>query len=242
MEEETIRAVANATKAVAELGTSATELVSSSGRFVADLVGGPLHQVAGLLEDRLRYVRRVRWERLQLRLREELLALGQGSTVKPLPLSFGIDALEAAAFEEDDSLQDMWARLIANASDARLEVAPQRAFISVLKDFSSLDALNFEQIYKAEASEPGTTAFVTRELPARAYRASPNETAEKLDPPPDVVLSLSNLVRLGCIAFGSSWGGAEIFYVVNTTRSGLALYQAIQRRGIDSPVAPQIHP
>ena len=49
--------------------------------------------------------------------------------------------LEAASHESDETLQDMWARLLANALDPRTDVSLQRILIDTLREFEPLDAL-----------------------------------------------------------------------------------------------------
>ena len=67
--------------------------------------------------------------------------------------------------------------------------------------------------------------IVTAELPNNARIAEENERG--LTPPDDdVIVSLSNLARLGCLRPDFTWGGGEIFDRVNPTVAGKAFVEA----------------
>jgi hypothetical protein len=141
---------AKAIQEVAKTTGKAIDVVHDAGGFLAPHVDGILAQVVGIFTDHLKYVRGVRLIRLGQRFQQELLAHGGEPAVRKLPLNFAIDALEQGAMEQDDDLQDIWARLLANAVDATSEVQPRRAYISIIKDLSPLDALILEQIYSVD--------------------------------------------------------------------------------------------
>ena len=218
-----------AVQEVAKTTRSAIEATRDAGSFMAKYLDGPLAQMSGLLEDSLRYRRGVRLIRLEKRFQEELQVIGATVDVKRLPVNFALSALEEGSLEEDDELQDLWARLLANTADAKAEISPKRAYISMIKDLSHLDALIFEAIYSVP-DVPGGKAIVTHQLPEKAFRADGLEGGEIPEPSEEIVLSLANLERMGLLSYGSSWGGAEIFRVVNKTVAGRDLMKAIGRR------------
>lgn len=85
---------AKAAGELAKASGKAIDAAREAGGFVARHIEGPLEQVMGLIEDRLRFVR---WERLMQRavaLLEESAAQG---TIRPVPLSFAIPLLEAGS-------------------------------------------------------------------------------------------------------------------------------------------------
>lgn len=189
---------------------------------------GPLEQMSLLIEDRLKYSRAIRLIRLQERIKQELDKSGGDLCIQSLDVRFALDALEEGSFEEDDDLQDMWARLIANAIDANSGSSPRRAYISMLKDMSHLDAVIFEVIYNVPEIKGGK-AIVTSGLPHSASRADEIQLTELIEPSDEVKVSLSNLARLGVIGFGASWGGGEVYKYVNKTLAGKELMAAIRR-------------
>ncbi|WP_269633135.1 Abi-alpha family protein [Pelomonas sp. BJYL3] len=233
MDDEAIKEGAKAIQDVAQTAGKAMDIVQSSGRFIARHINGPLEQVLGMLEDKLRFTRAARRARLYERYRTELLAMGQDVTIKPMPLPFAIDALEQGALEEDDALQDLWARLLANASDARTATEARRSYVSILKNLTSLDAVIFDRLYTVTPRPGRHDQILTAGLPASATvqkEDSPNGTPA--DPSEEVKEALANLVRLGLLKFAHSWGGGEIYGVVNQTLTGDSLMRAIQRRHV----------
>lgn len=227
MDEETAKAVQDVAKTTGKV----VDVMHDAGGFLAPHVDGILAQVVGMFTDHLKYVRRVRLVRLGQRFQEELLAHGGVEAVRKLPLSFAIDALEQGAMEQDDDLQDIWARLLANAVDAASEVQPRRAYISIIKDLSPLDALILEQIYAVDQKQH-QKAIGTHELPSRAYPAIDIDLKTLPKPSEEVQVALANLERLGVISYGVSWGGGEVFDLVNQSTAGKAFMRAIRRRHV----------
>lgn len=227
MDEESAKAVQEVAKTTGKV----VDVVHDAGGFLAPHVDGVLAQVVGLFTDHLKYVRGVRLVRLGQRFQQELLAHGGVEAVRKLPLNFAIDALEQGAMEQDNDLQDIWARLLANAVDATTEVLPRRAFISIIKDLSPLDAMILEKIYAVD-QERHQKAIVTHELPSRAYPAIDIDRKTLPKPSEDVQVALANLERLGVISYGVSWGGGEVFDLVNHSTAGKAFMMAIRRRHV----------
>lgn len=222
---------AKAVQEVAKAAGSAIQAGRDAGGFIAKYVAGPLAQVSRMIEDQLKYSADVRFVRLVVKFQAELQALGPDVNLKALPLNFALPILEEAVMEEDDDLQDLWARLLANTADADSGVVPRRAHISMIRDMSPFDALVFEAIYTMPREIAGQKPVVTHELPGRAYAATEGTKMDAIpDPSEEIILSLSNLERMGAIAYGASWGGAEIFKVVNETVAGRELMKAIKRR------------
>jgi len=221
---------AKAVQEVAKTTGKAIDAMHHTGEFLAPHVEGVLAQVSGMLEDRLKYMRGVRLIRQGQRFQQELLANGGAAAVRKLPLNFAVDALEQGAMEQDDDLQDIWARLLANAVDATAETQPRRACISIIKDLSPLDVLVLAQIYAVD-QDVHQRAIVTHELPSRAYPAMDDIDLKTLPrPSAEIQVSIANLERLGVAAYGVSWGGGEVFDLVNQSTAGRAFMKAIKRR------------
>lgn len=222
---------AKAVQEVAKTTGKVVDVVHDAGEFLAPHVDGVMAQVVNIITDHLRYVRGVRLVRLGQKFQQEVLARGGLTAVRKLPLNFAIDALEQGAMEEDDDLQDIWARLLANAVDATAEVQPRRAYISIIKDLSPLDALILERIYEVD-QELLQKAIVTHELPSRAYPAIDIDLKTLPKPSDEVQVALANLERLGLISYGASWGRGEVFSLVNKTTAGKAFMMAIRRQHV----------
>ena len=60
--------------------------------------------------------------------------------------SRGFRPFEAASLETDETLQDMWAELLANAMDPSKDTSLQRVFIETLKQIEPIEARIFQNI------------------------------------------------------------------------------------------------
>jgi hypothetical protein len=184
-----------------------------------------------MLEDHLSVVwfeRRVRlWERV----RHFCAERGMTGPTRKIPLNIGVPLLQNATLEEDDDIQDVWAKLWVNSADASSGIEPRRAFGSVLAEMSLLDVQNLAQIKSAtELNEQnGPVGVWTYQLPERAIPYRHLSIGGTPDPSPDVEISLSNLVRLGCIISSNRGPVLQTHYLVNLTPFGRALIEACTR-------------
>ena len=146
---------------------------------------------------------------------------------RTIPLNVGLPLLENATLEEDNDLHDVWARLVVNGGDADSGIEIRRAFVSVLAEMTALDVRNLaliEQANRANA-ESASTGVWTYRLPAVALPFVQGSGAHKNWPSSDVLISLSNLRRLGCVEPGSPG-----YALVELTPFGEALVRACTYR------------
>jgi hypothetical protein len=163
-----------ATQASANASKEAIEAGRDLGRFIS----GPAGEVVGMLWDHLKVVRFKRQIRLIDRVRRFLAAeRGMDGPTRTITLKIGLPLLDNATLEEDDDLQDVWARLLVNGGDADSGIEMRRAFVSVLAEMTALDVRNLaaiEQVSPAELS--GATLGVwTSHLPDVAMPISRRE-------------------------------------------------------------------
>lgn len=215
-------------EAVAEVAKTTGKAIDAGrefGGFVSRIVGRPLEIALGIFEDKLKYFRWERQLRLIDRAQKLLTERGLAQPTRQVPLGFAIPLLEAASLEEDDQLQDMWARLLVNAADANSQVEVRRTFITILENLAPLDALILERIAAEHTGERDQDIW-TKYLPERVLLEKPEPEDENLHPPHDVEIALANLARLGCITSHMAWGGMAIFSCVNITALGQAFIKA----------------
>lgn len=224
-----ITETAKAVQEVARATGKTVDALARSGSFFAKHIDAPLEAAIGHITDRLRYSRTVRQMRLFVRFQEEMQALGLEAKTRPLPLGFAVDAIEQGSLEDDDELQDLWARLLANAARADSGIQPRRSYISILKDLTALDALVFQKIYELEVG-PQMFAY-TAELPEAATTSPKRENGAYFEPNDEIKASLSNLDRLGLVSLAMSNDGAELHYAVQQTFAGHDLMRALRRPG-----------
>lgn len=223
MDQETIGKVADATKALAETGGKAIEASRSFGRVIK----GPIEELVGMVQDRVRFAR---WER-QLLLADKAEAImkarGLPAPTRELPLNFAVPLLTAAVLEEDDDLQETWARLLVNAGDAATAIELRTAYVEMLRGMSAFDVKNLASMAKATlALPPGKLrAVLTIDLPASSG-IFPGHFTKQPEISRELGISLANLSRLGCAMPAGGTDGAVLYTIMTVTDLGLALYKA----------------
>src|SRR6516225_3784624 len=216
---------AAATEATANASKEAIQASRELGHFIS----GPAREAVGILEDYVKVVRFERRVRLADRVRKFLIERGMTGPTRKIPLNIGVPLLENATLEEDDDLQEVWARLLVNGGDAGSGIELRRAFVSVLAEMTSLDVRSLAQIESAAKlnAESGSNGVWTYELPERAIPyVKPERTR---DPSPEVAISLGNLERLGCIISSNQTPVRTGYELVNLTPFGRAFIDACTR-------------
>ncbi|TKW79804.1 MAG: DUF4393 domain-containing protein [Bradyrhizobium icense] len=217
-----IEETAKATQEVAKTTGKAIDAGRELGGFFARIFGGPLDQLAGIVEDQLTAYRRTRQLRLAKRydeIRKELELKGEP---KIIDLKFGLPLIAAASIEQDDDFQDLYARLLVNATNPDSKVSARRAFVSILQELGPLEVQLLDRIYFAP-KDPDAGGVRTGKLPAE-YSSEPGV------PSSEVELALWNLVRVGCIEPAGTWGGGSTVSVVTLNALGTAFVEAAIRR------------
>lgn len=220
MEEE-----AKAAQEVAKTTGKAIDAAREAGGFIARFVSGPLEQGIGIFEDRLRYMRWERQIRLMQRTQDFLRRVGLSAPTRPVPLKLLIPIMQGASLEENDDLQDRWAALLVNAANANFRSEVRRSYGVILEQLTPLDVQILDVLYSLPFEKCQHEGIVTSELPERARIKEEKENEFSL-PSEEVVISLSNLARLGCLRPGMTWGGGESFGRVNPTIAGKAFVEA----------------
>jgi len=215
-------------KAIQEVAKATGKAIDASreaGRFISKFIAGSLEQGMGIFEDRLKYMRWERQERLMQRAQDFMKLSGMDAPTRPVPMKLAIPIMQGAILEDDDSLQDRWAALLVNASNAAFAGEVRRSYVSILEQVTPLDAHILDVLYVLPFEENKHNGILTADLPSKACVSNGREKELKL-PPEDVVLSLSNLERLGCLRPGLTWGRGQIFERVDLTVAGRAFVYA----------------
>jgi hypothetical protein len=199
-----------------------------AGNSVAS-IRGPAGELVGMLEDHLKVVRFERRVRLWDRVRNILTEKGMDAPTRKIPLKIALPLLENATLEEDDDLQEVWARLLVNGGDANSGIELRRAFVPVPAEMSALDVSNLAMIDSARKLK-GDSASIgvwTHRLPEGGIPVPfplPGHDGYEGYLSPEVQVSLSNLSRLGCIH-----SLARGLLLVDVTPFGRALIEACTR-------------
>ncbi|MGY4526842.1 Abi-alpha family protein [Pseudomonas sp. TE21394] len=216
---------AKAVQEVAKTTGQAIEAAREVGGFISKFISGTLEQGLGIFEDKLKYLRWERSVRLAKKAEELMAQVGLTTPSRPIPLKLMLPLLQGATLEEDNELQDRWAALLVNAANANFNGEIRRSYAVILEQLTSLDARVLDAIYSLPFENSQHKGIITSGLPNQARIADDSDTEPAL-PEQAVLLSLSNLARLGCIAPALTWGGGESYNRVNPTVAGKAFVDA----------------
>lgn len=153
---DTVREVAKAGqeigKAVQEAAKTGRALIQPAtdlGRWAAGVIGTVPEDLVGLaIGDYFQQLRIRNLDRVR-RKTEEILRSRDVSDPEPIGPRLAIPVFEAASDESDETLQDLWARLLANAMDPGRGTDLRRQFIDVLRQFEPFDARFFQLLSDA---------------------------------------------------------------------------------------------
>jgi hypothetical protein len=101
------------------------------------LVKPPIQEIGLIFSDQIMFWRYQNQLRLSNRVRE--LHLKNKVVPREIPVKLFVRLIESASLEEDRVLSEMWANLLANATDASNEVVYHDVFVRVLSELSSLE-------------------------------------------------------------------------------------------------------
>lgn len=196
--ENPITTAAKATQEIAKTAGKAIDATERAARFVS----GPIKQVVGMLDDKLRFTR---WERrVRLIQSADKFADDAGIKLSPenVPLNLAVDLMLEGSLEEDDDLQDRYAALLTNAADADAEYPTKRMHVFMLKQMGTLEVRILDILFvspggpmiddlSGEYIEPSKIEY--DDVNKRAFFNPFPEPKEELQ------IALENLTRLGCI-------------------------------------------
>ncbi|WP_295717980.1 Abi-alpha family protein [uncultured Halovibrio sp.] len=208
---------------IAEASGKTADAVREMVKLIDRVIGGPLEEAAGIWQDKLKYTRAVNQLKLRDRFQDHLARRGLSEPTRAVPLSFAVPLLQAATLEEDEYLRDMWAAMLTNAADERVEVELRRAFVSLLEDMTSLDAQILKVIGDAPPldsySEALQVGFYIGYLPEKAAPMDNSESGQPF-PSKEVFLSVSNLLRLNLLRTSDTLDGIRKDLEVDLTYLG----------------------
>lgn len=145
MEEEFNKTV----QEVSKLGTKALGTGDKLGGFLSRVFGAVPEDVVGLVGgDFLHHIRIRNAAKLQKRTDEILKERGIKNDTQPLSPNIALPLLNAAQNESREELQELWARMLANAMDPNLSSVVRQSIITAVQTFDPLDAKVLETSFK----------------------------------------------------------------------------------------------
>ena len=127
------------------------KIVEDARRFLEKIVGPPLEELGGLLADQVRLFRFKK--QVEILKEAQKILLDRGINPRKVSLKTLVPILEEGSLEEDESMSDRWASLLATAADPSSTISVQPSFPEVLKELSPKEALILDEIFDLVVSE-----------------------------------------------------------------------------------------
>lgn len=196
---EVITEVAKAEQETQKTHQRALELLGHTGNFLNGVFSPAAQELGRLMGDQMRFWRFKNLVRILGKAQTYVEERGlKPEQVRALGFGEGILLLEASSLEEDDTIQDLWARLMANAVDPERRTKPEKVYVDLLKSISGREGALLELIERIEdkgrafQNNAEIDAFV-KEMNALAGSKWRHFTKDER------AISIQNLVRLRCL-------------------------------------------
>jgi len=199
-----IKEVAKAVAEASKFGTKSLETTEKMLGFLAKVFEGSIEQAAGIVSDKLKFHR---WQR-QVRMVDQVEKILEKRKVvgtRPISPKFALPMLENASLEEDNELQDIWIRLMANSMDPNFNATFRMAYIEIIKGLTPLDVriLNFFYNSLVQDGMNGENFTAHSYTQKRICNVLNINKEEYLD-------SIYNLFRVQCLAPAIIKGGVKM--------------------------------
>ena len=146
------------------LKKGAEAAVEHVGKAVSKVTGSPSAEFGELLKDHIRF-RRAK-NLVKFYVEYQRVVADAGIDQRELPFRMWFPIFESVSIEEDETLQQKWAALLANAADPNTKVTVGPAFVEALKQLSPIEVKCLDWIYKSEDLPRG---MITPESIARFF-------------------------------------------------------------------------
>jgi hypothetical protein len=150
MDNQTTEMVIKASEAAKEVAIATQDTVKAAeraGSFLAKVLGDAPENLFGIVADKVTLWRWERRLRLMDRVDEIINTREINGKTRPVPPKFALPAIEHASLESEDTLQNLWANLLANAMTPSLDT-PKTCYIEILKQLDSIDIRVLNLIYR----------------------------------------------------------------------------------------------
>jgi len=139
--------IAKAVQSVAKFGEKSLETSEQLGAFFARVFKEPIKEISGMITDKLRFVRWRRLVQMSGEVNEILKNKGVKETRSVSP-KLALPIFEEGSLEDDDTLKELWNRLLANAMDPDFEGELRYGFIDIIKNITGIEALILNNVYE----------------------------------------------------------------------------------------------
>ena len=187
---------AKALQEVAKATGKTVDLAQATGELLYDIFGESLHQFGGIVSDWMRYFRYRNLLVVTDKVKDIHTSRSILGKAVPIPPEYVLPLLDGVSLEAEGSVQDMWAGLIANATDPSSEYRIKKVFIEILRGLEPLDARTLECLGDPALDEKYSI------LTGATFNADTIASCLDADET-EIKLSLQTLARYGCVI--DSW-------------------------------------
>lgn len=192
-------------KAVQETAKAAQKAIDAAhgfGGFIERIIGPAADELGYTLRDRAALMRLNQRNKIFFDIKRRVEAREiHPDVLKELPFSEAVRFIESSSTENEDAVQDLWARLVTNAVDPKAGVSIKKIYTDLLKSLSSPEVFLLDLLWKVEENKfknAGEWSYDKRksikleiEEYAKAHWRKVNEE--------DASIAIQNLTRLRCI-------------------------------------------
>ncbi len=148
--------------------------------FLKLILGPPLEEIGGILQDQVRFFRLK--NQISILKKTNKILVESNVSPKKVKLKLLFPLLDYGSLEEEESMLNVWATLLANASNPKKYHIVNHVFPEFLKQMTSLDVLILDQLFTSDEVD-----FFSDQ-----YSQWPIE---------QIGLSVDNLFRLGLLMY-----------------------------------------
>jgi hypothetical protein len=198
--------IAKAIQESAKLGAKGLEIADKVGTFFAKVFQEPTSEIAGMITDKLRFIRWRRMVQMSEDVNQILIDKNINQT-KAVPPKLALPIMEEASLEEDPDLQHLWNHLLANAMDNNFNDEIRYGFIDMIKGITGLEARLLNKFYESLKKDNNLTPIenvteysVTKEQFTTLLKISTS----------DYSIAANNLMRMQLLAPAILKGGVQM--------------------------------
>lgn len=179
------------------LDTATKGLIDGAGAFLSKICLPAAEEVGLLFRDRVSYWRALNLAKVLKKTESKLK--GEFRNISPKLI---LPIVEGASLEENEELQDLWAKLLSSALDPNFKGTIRSAYTDIIKQLEVVDVHILNAIYQVyrqsikNQEPPENSRISPQELPVYGH-----DIIEKFKFEPGLYeSSLDNLIRVRCIA------------------------------------------
>lgn len=177
------------------------ESFQAAKEFAGKLVNPGLEEGGGIIQDTVKFWRFK--NQINILLKAEKFLKEKGITPKTINPKTLVPLLENGSLEEEESMQNKWAALIANASASHNSESVKPSFPEILKELSPVEASLLDKLFDEVNQQPQERRFETvfdKEKICKFYKINED----------DFNVIADNLFRLNLCQPPASFGGVTI--------------------------------